>query len=56
MLVNSQAQRKAHEELDRVIGRHRLPGHVDIKHLPYIAAIVKETLRHFPNAPLAIPH
>ncbi|KAF5372131.1 hypothetical protein D9758_005078 [Tetrapyrgos nigripes] len=33
---------RAQEELDKVIGRSRLPSFADLKHLPYIHAIVKE--------------
>lgn len=39
------AQRKAHEELDRVVGRDRSPTWDDIDQLPYCAAILKETMR-----------
>ena len=35
-------QRKAQEELDRVVGRSRLPGIQDEKDLPYCHAIIKE--------------
>ena len=35
-------QRKAQEELDRVVGRSRLPGIEDEKDLPYCHAIIKE--------------
>jgi cytochrome P450 len=34
--------KRAHEELDRVIGTARLPSFEDAKDLPYIRAIVKE--------------
>ena len=56
MLVNPEVQRKAQEELDRVVGRHRLPGDADMSDLPYIIAIVKETLRLYPNGPMGVPH
>jgi len=56
MLVNSEVQRKGQDELDRVVGRHRLPQYSDVKSLPYIVAIVKETLRRFPIAPVGVPH
>jgi len=49
-------QRKAHEELDRVVGRDRVPSLEDYENLPYIDAIIKETHRFRPVAPLAIPH
>ncbi|KAH7361336.1 cytochrome P450 [Pyrenochaeta sp. MPI-SDFR-AT-0127] len=35
----------AHEELDRVVGRGRMPDFSDEPNLPYIRAIAKETLR-----------
>lgn len=38
-------QKKAQEELDRVVGRSRLPNIEDEKNLPYCHAIVKE-VRH----------
>nr|BAL05171.1 cytochrome P450 [Phanerodontia chrysosporium] len=56
MLKYPDVQRKAQEELDRVIGRDRLPSFDDRDALPYITAIVKETLRWGLVAPLAAPH
>lgn len=38
-------QKKAQAELDEVVGRHRLPTFADYPKLPYLAAIVKESLR-----------
>ena len=35
-------QKKAQEELDRVVGRHHLPGVKDEINLPYCHAIIKE--------------
>jgi Cytochrome P450 len=34
-------QEKAHAELDRVVGRNRLPTVDDEKDLPYLRAIIK---------------
>jgi len=56
MVQHPEAQRKAHEELDRVVGRNRLPGFEDKDSLPYLNAIYKETLRLHPLFPLGIPH
>lgn len=56
MLQNPEAQAKAHEELDRVIGRDRLPDLEDRELLPYINAICKETLRMHPVLPFGVPH
>ncbi|XP_066387914.1 trimethyltridecatetraene synthase-like [Miscanthus floridulus] len=46
---------KATEELDRVIGRERLVTEGDITKLPYMQAIVKETMRLHPVTPLLAP-
>ncbi|CAH9055935.1 unnamed protein product [Cuscuta epithymum] len=46
---------KATEELDRVIGRERWVGETDMPKLPYIQAIVKETMRLHPVAPMLVP-
>jgi cytochrome P450 len=56
MTLFPEAQRKAQEELDRVIGTSRLPTFEDRKNLPYIDAVVKETFRWHPLAPLGLPH
>lgn len=40
--------KKAHEELDAVIGPHRRVQETDLPNLPYIRAIVKESLRMHP--------
>ncbi|KAL6839725.1 hypothetical protein ACP4OV_030413 [Aristida adscensionis] len=46
---------KATEELDRVVGRSRLVTEEDISCLPYLEAIVKETMRLHPVGPLLAP-
>ncbi|TKW33359.1 hypothetical protein SEVIR_2G229100v4 [Setaria viridis] len=46
---------KATEELDRVIGRGRWVTEKDIPQLPYVDAIVKETMRLHPVAPMLVP-
>lgn len=45
MLLYPEAQRAAQEELDRVVGKSRLPEIEDRESLPYITALVKEGLR-----------
>lgn len=49
-------QRKAQEELDRVVGRDRLPTIEDEKHLPYCHAIIKEVERCHNPFWLGTPH
>ncbi|GLT70605.1 hypothetical protein SLA2020_426750 [Shorea laevis] len=48
--------RKATEELDRVIGKERWVEEKDIPQLPYIDAIIKETMRKHPVAVFLAPH
>ncbi|KAL9460049.1 hypothetical protein AB3S75_003279 [Citrus x aurantiifolia] len=55
LLKNPEAIQKATEELDRVIGRDRWVQEKDIVNLPYIQAIVKETMRLHPVVPLLVP-
>uniref|UniRef100_A0A7N0T2E2 Flavonoid 3'-monooxygenase n=1 Tax=Kalanchoe fedtschenkoi TaxID=63787 RepID=A0A7N0T2E2_KALFE len=47
--------KNATEELDRVIGNERWVDEKDIPNLPYIQAIVKETMRLHPVAPMLVP-
>ncbi|PWY89157.1 cytochrome P450 [Aspergillus heteromorphus CBS 117.55] len=56
MALHPDVQQKAHEELDRVLGPYTLPSFADRERLPYINAIVKESLRWHPVAPMGIPH
>lgn len=48
--------KKATEEIDRVVGRQRWVEEKDIPQLPYIDAIMKETMRKHPVAVLLAPH
>ncbi|XAR67201.1 Flavonoid 3'-monooxygenase [Bertholletia excelsa] len=48
--------KKATQELDRVIGRERWVEEKDFPNLPYLDAIVKETMRLHPVAVLLAPH
>ncbi|KAI6671726.1 hypothetical protein NL676_006611 [Syzygium grande] len=55
LLKRPEIFKKATEELDRVIGRDRWVSEKDIANLPYIDAIVKETMRLHPVAPMLVP-
>ncbi|RYP52908.1 hypothetical protein DL768_002004 [Monosporascus sp. mg162] len=56
MMMYPEAQRKAQEEIDRVVGSQRLPCFEDRGHLPYVEAVVSEALRWHPIAPMGLPH
>ncbi|KAH8997633.1 cytochrome P450 [Lactarius deliciosus] len=56
MLAYPNVQAHAHAELDEVVGRGRPPSFADIPFLPYIRAMVKETLRWSPIVPFGVPH
>ncbi|KAL6885563.1 hypothetical protein ACP4OV_010342 [Aristida adscensionis] len=56
LLKNPKHLAKATEELDRVVGRARLVSEKDLPDLPYIEAILKETMRIHPAAPMLAPH
>jgi len=56
MALYPDVQRQAHAELDAVVGRGRLPDFEDKGNLPYVGAILKETLRWKAVTPLAVPH
>jgi hypothetical protein len=45
LVLYPEVQTRGQEELDRVIGRDRLPTFDDRPALPYIEGIVKESLR-----------
>jgi cytochrome P450 len=50
--LHPEAQAKARIELDTVIGRSRLPEFRDRDSLPYVDALLKETLRWQVISPL----
>jgi aflatoxin B synthase len=52
MALYPDAQQKAREELDKVIGPSSLPRFSDREKLPYIEALIKEVYRWNPVGPL----
>ena len=56
ILHSGEAAQKAQEELDRVVGRKRLPTFEDEPVLPYINAFLKEVYRWHPIVQLGIAH
>ncbi|KAJ4355956.1 uncharacterized protein N0V89_003981 [Didymosphaeria variabile] len=56
MTIFPEVQKKAQEELDRVIGSSRLPISSDKSALPYIEACMLETHRWHQVLPMCLPH
>jgi hypothetical protein len=57
MIAYPEVQNQAHAELDEVVGNARPPTFADIPSLPYIRAMVKETLRwSLTSFPFGVPH
>ncbi|OSD03860.1 cytochrome P450 [Trametes coccinea BRFM310] len=56
MVRNPHVLRKAHEEMDNVVGNDRLPEFRDKASLPYLGAVLEEVFRWHAAVPLAIPH
>ena len=55
MTLYPDVMRRAQEQIDRVVGRARLPNFDDRDQLPYVEGLVKEVLRWRPVFPLAAP-
>ncbi|XP_066300762.1 cytochrome P450 2U1-like [Branchiostoma lanceolatum] len=55
LTTHPEAQAKAHEELDRVVGRARLPSVNDRPNMPYMRALLEEVHRVSSFSPLGIP-
>ena len=56
MVTHPGVQKRAQDELDAVVGHSRTPTFADAPNLPYIQALVKESLRWRPVLPLGVPH
>ncbi|KAI9831874.1 MAG: hypothetical protein M1826_002906 [Phylliscum demangeonii] len=56
MALHPDVLRSAQDELDRVVGGHRLPGWHDEAALPYVRGLIKELHRWAPLLTLGMPH
>jgi len=56
MAITPSIQEKAQREIDRVVGRNRLPDFSDRPNMPYVEAIYREVLRARPPLQVGITH
>ncbi|KAH7884345.1 cytochrome P450 [Phlebopus sp. FC_14] len=56
MTMYPEVQRRAQKEIETVVGSDRLPNFKDRPNLPYVEAVLRETMRWHPVAPLSLPH
>ncbi|XP_071476969.1 cytochrome P450 2U1-like [Diadema antillarum] len=56
MVVHPDVQTRVQDELDRVVGRDRLPTLSDRPSLPFTEATLQEIQRMAPAVPLGVPH
>nr|XP_043607995.1 cytochrome P450 CYP82D47-like [Erigeron canadensis] len=57
LLVNNpHVLEKCQKELEKYVGKDRFVEESDLKNLVYLQAIIKETMRLYPAAPLSLPH
>lgn len=56
LLRNPECMKKLQTELDSVVGKARVVTEADLPRLPYLQAVVKETLRLYPQGAIFIPH
>lgn len=52
IVLNPDVQAKIHAELDVAVGQHRVVTDADMAKLPFLGAVIKETLRMHPPGPL----
>lgn len=56
ILVHPEWAKKAQKQIDECVGEDRSPVFTDLSNLPIVNAIIKETLRLRPIAPVGFPH
>ncbi|KDR79686.1 hypothetical protein GALMADRAFT_243769 [Galerina marginata CBS 339.88] len=56
ILLYPEAQKRAQQEIDLIVGNGRLPDFGDRPHLSYTSSILKEVLRWHTSTPQGIPH
>ena len=54
MALHPECQERAQREIDEVVGHDRLPEMTDRPELPYVNAVLKETMRWCPITPQGV--
>jgi cytochrome P450 len=54
MMAHPEAQKMAQKEIDALMSPGHLPGFEDEDQLPYVTALIKETMRWWPVAPMGL--
>lgn len=56
LVREQEVQKKAQEEIDRVVGKDRMPCIDDRPNMPYCEAVIHESVRHFMGRTFGVPH
>ena len=56
MMLNQELQNNLQVEVDKAVGKNRIPVWEDVKNMPYLQATVCEIMRHSPFVFLSLPH
>ncbi|KAH9321156.1 hypothetical protein KI387_015795 [Taxus chinensis] len=56
LIRNPNIAKKVQDEIESVVGNHRIVTESDLAAMEYLQCVVKETLRLYPAGPIMVPH